>query len=125
MFRRDTEVRHALVHPESRNGFRENRSRMPIQLDETSSGILFQVKAQPGARRNGVTGEHAGALKVAVTQAPEKGKANDAIIDVLVEALDLKRNQIELVSGLTSPQKKFLVTGITRLDLEERIRSIL
>lgn len=98
---------------------------MPIQLDESSSGILLQVKAQPGARRNGITGEHAGALKVAVTQAPEKGKANDAIIEVLAEALHLKRNQIELVSGMTSPQKKFLVTGITRQELEERIRSVL
>ncbi len=96
---------------------------MPIQLDTTPSGIVLPVKAQPGARRNGITGEHAGALKVAVTQAPEKGKANDAIIDVLVEALGLKRNQIELISGATSPQKKFLVTGLTRQELDARINS--
>ena len=96
---------------------------MPIQLDATPSGIVLPVKAQPGARRNGITGEHAGALKVAVTQAPEKGKANDAIIDVLVEALGLKRNQIELISGATSPQKKFLVTGLTRQELDARISS--
>ena len=96
---------------------------MPIQLDATPSGIVLSVKAQPGARRNGITGEHAGALKVAVTQAPEKGKANDAIIDVLVEALGLKRNQIELISGATSPQKKFLVTGLTRQELDARINS--
>lgn len=96
---------------------------MPIQLDATPSGIVLPVKAQPGARRNGITGEHAGALKVAVTQAPEKGKANDAIIDVLVEALGLKRNQIELISGATSPQKKFLVTGLTRQELDARINS--
>ena len=96
---------------------------MPIQLDATPSGIVLPVKAQPGARRNGITGEHAGALKVAVTQAPEKGKANDAIIDVLVEALGLKRNQIELISGATSPQNKFLVTGLTRQELDARINS--
>ena len=96
---------------------------MPIQLDATPSGIVLPVKAQPGARRNGITGEHAGALKVAVTQAPEKGKANDAIIDVLVEALGLKRNQIKLISGATSPQKKFLVTGLTRQELDARINS--
>ncbi|MFO1041407.1 MAG: DUF167 domain-containing protein [Planctomycetaceae bacterium] len=96
---------------------------MPIQLDATPSGIVLPVKAQPGARRNGITGEHAGALKIAVTQAPEKGKANDAIIDVLVEALGLKRNQIELISGATSPQKKFLVTGLTRQELDARINS--
>ena len=33
--------------------------------------------------RNGITGEHNGSLQVSVTQAPEKGKANKAIIAVL------------------------------------------
>lgn len=92
-----------------------------IALDETSAGILIPVKAQPGARRNGITGEHAGALKVAVTQAPEKGKANDAIVEVLARALELKRSQIELASGSTSSQKKFVVKGISRQELEQRI----
>ena len=92
-----------------------------ISLEATTGGILVPVKAQPGARRNGITGEHAGALKVAVTQAPEKGKANDAIAVVLADLLDLKRSQIELVSGSTSSHKKFLVTGISFSDLEQRI----
>lgn len=95
---------------------------MPIQLEDTSSGILLPIKAQAGARRNGITGEHAGSLKVAVTQAPENGKANAAIIAVLAESLQVKRNQIELVSGATSTQKRFLVSGITRLELEQRLQ---
>ena len=96
-----------------------------IQLDETPAGIVLPVKAQPGARRNAVVGEHAGALKVAVTQVPEKGKANDAILDVLTKSLDLKRSQLELISGATSSQKKFLVTGISATDLELRIGRLL
>ena len=54
---------------------------------------------QPGARRNGIMGIHAGALKVAVTQAAEKGKANQAVADVLCDALGLRPSQIELRSG--------------------------
>ena len=98
---------------------------MMVQLEETSTGIVLPVKAQPGTRRNGVVGEHAGSLKVAVTQIPEKGKANDAIIEVLADLLELKRNQLRLASGATSPQKKFLVTGVSLDDLQQRIDRLL
>ena len=92
-----------------------------ILIKETSRGVLLPVKAQPGARRNGVTGEHAGMLKVAVTQAPENGKANNAIVVVLSDTLDLKRSQIELVSGAASSLKKFLIIGIPLAELQQRI----
>lgn len=96
-----------------------------VTLEETSQGIVVPVKAQAGARRNGITGEIAGSLKVSVTQAPEKGKANDAIVEVLADQLKLRRSQIELIVGQTVPRKKFLVTGICRSDLEARIAVIL
>ena len=98
---------------------------MMVPLEETPAGIVLTVKAQPGARRNGVVGDHAGSLKVAVTQAPEKGKANDAIIEVLADLLELKRNQLRLVSGATSSQKKFLVTGVSLDELQQRIERLL
>lgn len=95
-----------------------------VELEETREGILVGVQAQPRARRNGVVGEHAGRLKVAVTQAPEKGKANDAIQKVLAAALDLKRSQVRLTSGPISSQKTFLITGISISELRQRIDSL-
>lgn len=92
-----------------------------IALVETNRGILIPVKAQPGARRNAILGEHAGSLKVAVTQAPEKGKANSAIASLLAEQLGLKPGQVELSAGATSSHKKFLVCGIAREELQQRI----
>lgn len=92
-----------------------------VTLEETSQGIVIPVKAQAGARRNGIAGKFAGSLRVSVTQAPERGKANDAIIEVLADQLGVRRNQIELISGPTSPQKRFRLTGIGRTDLESRI----
>lgn len=96
-----------------------------IALEQRESGIILPVRAQPGAKKNALTGEHAGQLKVSVTQAPEKGKANAAIIEVLAEDLGLKRSQISLISGETSGQKKFLVTGIALAELQVRIAAIL
>lgn len=92
-----------------------------ISLEQRDTGIILPVRAQPGAKKNALTGEHAGQLKVSVTQAPEKGKANAAIVDVLADALGLRRSQISLISGETSSQKKFLITGITIEELQSRI----
>lgn len=79
------------------------------------------VRAYPGSRRDELRGEHDGALKVAVTQAPEKGKANKAIGEVLAKALQLRRSQIELLSGDTQSQKRFLIRGVTAEELLRRL----
>ena len=79
------------------------------------------VRAQPGARRNEIRGLQDGVLKVCVTQAPEKGKANKAVAELLAKKLGLKKSQIELLSGETSHQKRFLVRGIGFQDLAARI----
>ena len=92
-----------------------------IALEEHPQGTVLPVRAHAGARRNGLGGQRSGSLQVSVTQAPEKGKANQAIIAVLAEALALRKSQIELLSGETSPQKRFLLRGITPADLQKRI----
>jgi uncharacterized protein len=83
-----------------------------IALEPHAEGTILPVRAQAGARRNGIKGIHDGALQVMVTQAPEKGKANKAIIAVLAENLGLRKSQIELLTGETSPQKRILVKAI-------------
>jgi len=40
-----------------------------------------------------------------VTQVAEKGKANDAIIEVLCRELSLRKSQIALLSGANVPQE--------------------
>jgi uncharacterized protein (TIGR00251 family) len=92
-----------------------------IELEVHAEGVVLPVRAQAGAKRNGVQGIQAGALKVSVTQAPEKGKANKAIQEVLAKELDLKRSQIELLSGETSNQKRFLIRDVTVDELHKRI----
>lgn len=85
-----------------------------IEILEQPEGIVVRVRAQPGSRRNEIIGIHAGALKVAVTAAPEKGKANAAVLEVLTRLLGLKRSQAVLLSGATSRDKKVMLTGISR-----------
>ena len=91
-----------------------------LDLQSHPGGVILPVRAHP-ARRDEVRGVQDGALKVCVTQAPEKGKANKAIIEVLARWLGVRKSQLELVSGETASQKKFLVREIEREDLAERI----
>ena len=94
---------------------------MTIQLTNHARGVLLPVRAQPGARRDAIVGEHAGELKVAVSQPPEKGKANERIVEVLCDELSLRRSQVELVAGETSRSKKFVVTGVSLEVLQQRL----
>ncbi len=88
-------------------------------------GCLLPVRAQPGARKNAVLGEQAGALKVAVTAPPEDGRANQALTKVLREALGLKRAQVELVSGAKSRLKTFLIRGMQSAELQAKVSALL
>jgi len=49
----------------------------------------LRLRVSPKAKRNAVQGLRGDALKMSVTAAPERGRANDAVIALLAEALDL------------------------------------
>jgi uncharacterized protein (TIGR00251 family) len=98
---------------------------MTVHLRDHADGCVLPVRAQPGARRNAIIGEQGGALKVAVTAAPEKGRANDAIILVLADSLGLKRSQVELLGGPASRAKTFLVRNVTAEVLRQKLRVLL
>ena len=88
-------------------------------------GALLPVRAQPGAKSSGVRGVQDGALKVAVTQIAEKGKANKALLAVLCDALGVRKSQLILVAGATAAHKRFLVRGVTVAQLRQRLDELL
>lgn len=96
-----------------------------ITITDHADGCILPVRAQPGARRPGVQGEQNGALKIAVTAPPEDGRANAALVEALRDALGVKRSQIELLSGQTSREKKFLIRGVKKADLHQRLAAVL
>ncbi len=83
------------------------------------------VRAQPNARKNGILGERAGALRVGVTVAPEKGKANAAIAEVLADAFGCRASNIVLLAGETSRDKRFLVLNLAPEALLSRLELLL
>ena len=94
-------------------------------LESHPQGVVIRVKARPGARRNAFAGLHDGALRIDVTAAPEKGKANDAIIALLAKTFGVARSSIELISSPTNPQKRFLLAGLDLATAEAKVAELL
>jgi uncharacterized protein (TIGR00251 family) len=95
-----------------------------IDLTNHAEGVILLVRAQPGARKNAVLGERSGALRVAVSAPPERGKANEAILEVVADALGCRTSALQIVSGATSRMKRVLVTGMDRQTILDRIERL-
>ncbi|WP_437192456.1 DUF167 domain-containing protein [Planctomicrobium sp. SH527] len=90
-----------------------------IEMRLVDDGVIIAVQAQPGSRRNAITGVHDKRLKVAVTQVAEKGKANQEIVKLLAGVLGVAKSQIAVVSGETNSKKSIRVQGRTASELIE------
>lgn len=67
--------------------------------------MLIAVKAVPGARRDEIAGLLGERVKIRVSAPAEGGRANEAICHVLAEALGVRMQQVNIVSGHISPEK--------------------
>jgi len=76
-------------------------------IEEKNNQVFLKVTVVPKSSKNEVVGIYNDMLKVKVTAAPEKGKANAAVIEVLAVHFKLKKSQIQLSSGETSRNKTF------------------
>lgn len=94
---------------------------MPLGLRPSGDGTLVEVRAAAKSSRDALRGETGGRLKVAVTAAPERGRANAAVARTLAKALGVARGDVELVSGEKSRDKTFLVRGLTPEDVRSRL----
>jgi len=93
-----------------------------IDLETVAEGVLLTVRAHAAGPVNAIRGIRQGALRVSVTQVAEKGKANRAIAEVLAKELDLRKADVELISGATAATKKFLLRNINEETLIAKLQ---
>ncbi len=86
---------------------------MAIQIQPHPEGVTIAIRVQPGAKKSAIQGEQNGRLKIAVQAPPEDGRANDAVLELLRKSWNLKRSQIELLTGTTHREKVILIRGVT------------
>ncbi len=88
-------------------------------MAEPSTRVRLRVS--PGARSNELVGRHGDGWKVRVTAPPEGGRANEAVLDLLAERLELPRRSLEIVSGHAGREKIVEMVGIDRAESERRL----
>jgi len=86
-------------------------------VKEADGGVVFTAKVVPGSSRTAICGLLDGMLKVRVSAAPEKGKANQCLVSLLAGQLGVKKSAVSIVSGHGSAVKKVQVCGITSATL--------
>ena len=82
---------------------------------------LLKIKVVPGSSRNYIAGWLGESLKIRVTAIPEKGKANDAVITLLADTLEIPKQDVTLSSGASSPRKVFKISGLSHSEIKSRL----
>lgn len=80
----------------------------PDLSDLSAPGTIIPVRATPKASRTRIERE-GNALRIYVTAAPDKGKANEAIRKILAKALGVAKSDLTLLRGDTARDKLFRV----------------
>ena len=60
-------------------------------------------------------------LEVRVAAAPEDGRANDALVELLSTTLDVPRNRVQLVSGAAARDKIVELAGVSPDEVDRRL----
>jgi len=83
----------------------------------------LRLRVVPGSARAGIVGRHGDAWKIRVTAPPERGRANDAVLRVLADALSLPLDAVTLVSGHGGRDKIVELAGVGPALIERRLAS--
>ena len=84
-----------------------------LNITQQGVDVLLDVKVVPKSSRDRIVGELDGALKVAVSAAPERGAANEAVRKLIAKALGIRVQQVTVEAGHTNPRKTLRIAGAT------------
>ena len=86
---------------------------------------VIKLKVIPGSSRNELVGWMDDRLKIKVTAAPEKGKANKAVVKLLAEILCIHTRDVVITDGLTSQHKTIQIGDTSQQELVTILERVL
>ena len=92
-----------------------------LNIQQSANAVVFSVKVVPRSSKTAVAGVLGGMLKIKLAAAPEKGKANESLVEFLADTLGVKKNAISIISGHTSPVKTIQITGTSTESLLDKL----
>jgi len=95
-----------------------------LAVQEVDGSLAFAVRVVPRAKKNEIAGVVGGALKVRIAAPPEKGKANEALVEFLAQALGVRKRQVEIVRGQRARNKIIRVRGLPEKEARESLGNL-
>jgi len=83
--------------------------------------VRLRVRVVPGAKSAAVVGRHGDAWKVRVTAPPERGRANNAVVELLSARLGLAPRHVAVVSGTSVRDKVVELRGVSAEEADRRL----
>jgi uncharacterized protein len=81
----------------------------------------LRLRVAPRAERASVVGRYGAGWKVRVAAEPEQGHANDAVVALLADALEVGRPEVRIVAGATGMDKLVELSGLSAEDADRRL----
>ena len=100
----------------------QNSFEPPAWLRVVPDGVVLSVKLQPRASTNAIIGTVGGELKIKVTAPPVDSAANERLVQLLAEVLNIAPGCVELIRGHTSRHK---VVKLHRISASEVTRKLM
>lgn len=92
-----------------------------LNVQELDNGVVFTARITPGSSKTALCGLFDGMLKIKVAAPPQKGKANQCLVEFLAKQLGVKKNAIHIVSGQTSRIKRLHILGVSAETLSIKL----
>lgn len=98
---------------------------MPARILMSMSGpqTRLALRVSPGARSSAIVGRLGDRWKVRVSAPAESGRANEALLRLLAQALSVPRRQLRLVAGQGARDKVVEVSGVDAAESGRRLAS--
>ncbi len=96
-----------------------------LAIQEKDGSLTFPVRVVPKAKKNEIAGLEGGVLKVRIAAPPVSGKANEALVKFLAQALGVRKRQVEIVRGQRARDKTIRVRGLSEKEARKRLWNLI
>lgn len=96
-----------------------------LAIQEKDGCLFIPVRVVPRAKKNEMVGVEGGVLRVRIAAPPVKGKANEALVESLAQALGVRKRQVEIVRGQRARDKIIRVRGLSEKEARKRLRNLI
>jgi hypothetical protein len=86
-----------------------------LPFTKSKKGITLKIKVEPRSSRKGIAGIVGNAIKIKLHSPPVGGAANEELVEILSEELDIRKTAIRIIKGHTSREKVIEIEGIDTL----------